>query len=354
MMRSAYRRVAGLIVVFVAALAWVVVRPRFGGTPPEFVPPAHEVLVANMGGHSIVGFAIDASSRDCRTRVNQTPARILRGPNTGLRNPVDVAFDDAGGILVVNLGDPPGTAPSVTIYSAAANGDAAPVRTIPQSTVVDGQSVVAVIRPTGIVHRRNPDGLLVSDAGAAAVREFRRDAGADAPSGDIAGFRTGLAQPSGIAMGPVVQDIFVVEPTQDAVLVFNMRGHSGNDVAPVRRISGANTALNHPVRAALDAQANLYVVNRGSPPPASSNAGIAVYAPDANGDTAPFRFIGGSGADGAQLSDPFGIAVDDAGCVYVTGTNSLKVFGAGATGNIAPDEVITSEDLSNAAGAAVR
>lgn len=353
MMRSAYRRVAGLIVVFVVALAWVVVRPRFGGTPPEFVPPAHEVLVANMGGHSIVGFAIEPSS-DCRTRVNETPARILHGPNTGLRNPVDVAFDDAGGILVVNLGDPPGTAPSITIYSAAANGDAAPVRTIPHSTVVEGRAVVALVRPTGVVHRRNPDGLLVSDAGAAAVREFRRDVGADAPSGDIAGFHTGLAQPSAVAMGPVIEDIFVVEPTQDAILVFNMRGYSGNDVAPVRQIRGANTALNHPVRAALDAQANLYVVNRGSPPPASSNAGIAVYAPDANGDAAPFRFIGGPFAGRAQLSDPFGIAVDDDGCVYVTGANSLKVFGPGATGNVAPDGVITSEDLNDAAGVAVR
>jgi sugar lactone lactonase YvrE len=67
--------------------------------------------------------------------------------------------------------------------------------------------------------------------------------------------------------------------------------------------------------------------------------GISVYAAGVTGNAAPLRTIAG---DQTQLAFAGSIAIDNAGNVYVAGTDatSILVFSSGANGNVAPAYVI--------------
>ncbi|MEA2786705.1 MAG: hypothetical protein QOF71_2809, partial [Candidatus Eremiobacteraeota bacterium] len=114
--------------------------------------------------------------------------------------------------------------------------------------------------------------------------------------------------------------------------------------AMLRQVSGALTLLAQPFGVAYDSAGNLYVANSG-------NSTITVYAPNANGNVAPIRTIiaGTSG-----LNQPKGLATDKNDNLYVAsfGSNTVLVYASGANGAAVPTRTYTG--LNQPFGVAIR
>jgi streptogramin lyase len=177
------------------------------------------------------------------------------------------------------------------------------------------------------------------------------------PSRVISGAATTLAQPSLIALDSQGNNVYVANSAgsvcDGAVTVFPA---SANDnAAPSANIRcdqtthNDNTMLANPRGVALDAGGNIYVTNASGPY-------ITIYPAGSSDNAKPSGIIGcgapGSGLcngpDLTQLGQPFGIALDSTGNIYVTNSGgppgvqgySVTIYGAGATGNTAPLETI--------------
>lgn len=109
---------------------------------------------------------------------------------------------------------------------------------------------------------------------------------------------------------------------------------------PIRTITLAATAsFLNPGELTFDSKGNIYI---------GADDRIIVYGP---GPGSPTRIITGSLT---QIVEINGIAIDTAGQIYVTsglfGTGSVLVFSPTATGNVAPDHMITGVGTSNLYG----
>ncbi|GAC1404258.1 MAG: hypothetical protein NVSMB64_07200 [Candidatus Velthaea sp.] len=159
-----------------------------------------------------------------------------------------------------------------------------------------------------------------------------------APIKFIGGPRTGLAEPSSIALG--FSKMYVTNGGTDccvnSVTVYSAFGNA----APVATLAGASTGLNHPIAIALDANRNIYVANFDS-------GRIAVFAPNANGNATPMRTIYVGGARGIALSAN--------GELYVSSGEFIRVYAGGASGSPAPRRTIggPGTGLNGAAGIAL-
>ena len=114
--------------------------------------------------------------------------------------------------------------------------------------------------------------------------------------------------------------------------------------ALLRQVSGALTLLAQPFGIAYDSAGNLYVANSG-------NSTITVYAPGANGNVAPIRTIT-TGTSG--LNQPKGLATDASDNLYVAsfGSNTVLVYASGANGAAVPARTYTG--LNQPYGVAIR
>jgi len=78
-----------------------------------------ELFVANDADDSILVFKAGDQG-------DAAPARVIKGPKTGIKNPPGIALDSKlGELYVASMG-----VPAVTVYPVTANGDVAPTRTI--------------------------------------------------------------------------------------------------------------------------------------------------------------------------------------------------------------------------------
>jgi hypothetical protein len=114
--------------------------------------------------------------------------------------------------------------------------------------------------------------------------------------------------------------------------------------AMLRQITGALTLLAQPFGVAYDSAGNLYVANSG-------NSTITVYATNANGNIAPIRTIT-TGTSG--LNQPKGLALDKNDNLYVAsfGSNTVLVYAPGANGAAVPTRTYTG--LNQPYGIAIR
>jgi hypothetical protein len=219
----------------------------------------------------------------------------------------------------------------VAIYPANATGNVPPVelitgvrtrlKSVPAGVAVDaGYNVYA----TQANHKEHDiDDVSVYGAGAY---------GNAAPIQTIKGKNTGLYGPLGVAVDAFA-NIYVVNFAIPSVTVY-AAGANGN-VSPIQTISGSNTGLSLPFRIALDGRTNIYVTNQYPYKPGF----VTVYAAGANGNVSPIQTISGSNTG---LSIPTGIAVDASGNIYVANgdNNSVTVYSAGANGNVSPIRTI--------------
>jgi len=251
--------------------------------------PTSTIVGGATGLDNNIGIAVDATGRIYVANIfdghsdsvtiyaagatgNTAPIATISGPDTGLGYAWDIAVDAAGRIYVTNvIGGDVFSHNWITIYSAGATGNVAPIATLggvnhPRGIAVDAAGTVYVASP-----------------GDTSIKIFA--AGATLPTATIKGPNTGLVRPFfGIALD-AAGNIYVSDGPTNSILVFAARA-TGN-VAPTATFAGVNTGLDGPHGIAVDAAGRLYVAN-------SSNNSITIYAKGATGNVAPTAVIAGA------------------------------------------------------------
>lgn len=214
--------------------------------------------------------------------------------------------------------------------AAAATVDEAPVRTI--AGPATGLTVGAQ-GPYGIAAL--PDGsLAVSDTTANAISIFARTANGDvAPIRKIVGADTMLNGPRGLAVLPDGSIAVAVFPTGQIggyIAIFD--ADADGNVAPARMIVGPQTQIVGALDLAVAFDGSLFVADTAS-------ASILVFAPGASGDVPPARVIRGGNT---QLAFPLGIDLlsDDSIAVANLAGAKVTVYASDADGDVAPAQVL--------------
>ena len=190
------------------------------------------------------------------------PVRSLRGENTTLCRPRDLAVDSRGRLQVMS-GD------VLSVFTTGARGDARPFTT---STCRRWRSrwTVATTSTSSPERRRRRTVTGPSPSMERGAEGERR------PMRTLAGNRTGLLRPLGVAVD-AGGSIYATNESSDPVRIFGA-GHGG-DVAPARYLAGPHTGWARPSGLAFDRHGALYVVNARS-------RTVTVYSPRSVGDAA--------------------------------------------------------------------
>ena len=235
--------------------------------------PRDEVAITAQQLHGIVVYKRGAQGLE-------RPLRTIRGYSTGLADPHGVDIDDERAeIVVANHGnwtelrpyspydplskDPPSyqegrfEIPSVRTFSAMADGDVAPLRTI--SGVLTGLNW-----PMGVEVDKGRDEIIVANYGDDSVLFFKRGSNGNLePSRVIKGDRTHVRGPVDVSVDTKTNELWVANYADHTALVFD-RDASGN-VAPKRIIRngprGAPTlAFTNASAAAYDSKRDALIV----------------------------------------------------------------------------------------------
>lgn len=224
------------------------------------------------------------------------------------------------------------TGNSVTVYASGAGGNAKPIQDI-------SGSKTKLLTPYGVAVDESGN-IYVTNDGVDQIEVY-----APGATGNVVPIRGIVGQPyrypKGIAIDPVNGDIYVAKQSTNSIIIYAPSA-SGAD-APTAKIQGSNTGLNSPTGVALDTSGNIYVTNKGDSA-SEGNDSVTVYAAGSTGNVAPMRTIAGTRTG---LDIPVQLAVDASAKIYVanitypnSGNGSLTVYAAGAKGNVAPTETI--------------
>jgi len=286
-----------------------------------------------------------------------SPIVTIAGDKTRLGGPKAIAFDSAGNIYVANAAQDSGGHDSVTKYAAGSSGDVAPVAEITGAATKLSSPSGLTVDSSGNIYVANEgsnngglDSITVYAAGSI---------GNAAPSKVISGAATLLDRPGGVAVdakGNIYATSFGAEGNSSvSILVYSKDG--GGNVAPSTSIDGDCAVLSCPGAIALDASANIYVTNPGNI--ASGDESVAVFTHDTvvpgyTGQclTPAYNIFGPK----TGIEQPFGIAVDSTGGIYVANqdADSVVVFQTGDNGNVAPTaRIATDNEIFAPAGVAV-
>ncbi len=308
-------------------------------------------IALNSSGNIYVGdsYAASVFVYPAGTNGNIVPssATISTTMTTALGSPEGIALDSSGKIYAADCPACYGESgsPSVMVYPAGSNGNAAPSATIGGDSTGLATPYGITVDSTGNIYVAD-DGN-IRDGGSIAPGVYVYPAGSHgnaAPITSISGTDTGLDTPYGIAVDSS-GNIYVADDgdeTCDATeSVYVYPAKTSGNVAPIATIGGSNTALCYPSGIALDSSGNIYVADIGATsvfvyPPLGSSTGPL--------NEAPIATISGSSTG---LFDPIGIAVDSSANIYVADngevftTGSVFVYSAGSNGNIAPTATIS-------------
>jgi len=277
-----------------------------------------------------------------------TPILSIAGDKTRIADPGGIAVDPDGNMYVTSSD----SSNSIGVFKAGADGNVAPSYTIESPTQVSSPSSVA-IGPDGKIYVANGGGQDDPPSGSNAITVYPPGSYANVAeiatisSGEVSADKTGISFPEAIAVDAHGK-IYLADSggTNMTARIAVFAANSDGNVPPIATIAGDKTGLADPSGLALDSAGDLYVLNdtggddkRGS---------IAVYPPGTNGNVAPKATI----ADGVhdkntQLNTPKGLALDSAGNIYVTnasGIDTVTVYAAGKFGNVAPVKIISGAD----------
>ena len=290
--------------------------------------------------YDVTAYPIDASGDVAPTAVT-----------TDMAVPSGIARDASGRIYVTN-----NATNTVTVYAAGANGNVPPIATI-------GGAKTQLSDPTGIALDASGKIYVLNRAdnrkrNIKVYPPLGTNTGIlnEAPITDIAGSKTRLDDPTGIALDSqgniYVANILggpVVPNTEDSGTVTVYAAGSSGNIAPIATISGAATGLAYPAGIALDSSGNIYVANELTGNTSSSledYPSITVYPAGSKGNASPIAVIAG---DNTGLDYPQGIALDSGGNLYAKGYveyvgDTINAYPAGSNGNVSPAATIVGAD----------
>jgi sugar lactone lactonase YvrE len=296
------------------------------------------LYVTNVGTDSITVYPASANG-------STSPIVTIQGEKPRLSNPTSIAFDSAGNIYVANAGKSGSGRDSVTKYAAGSSGDVAPVAEITGDATKLSSPSGLTVDSSGNIYVANegskdggPDSITVYSPGST---------GNAAPAKVISGSSTLLDRPGGVAVdskGNIYATSFGAEGNSSVSILVYSKDSAGN-VAPSESIDGDCAVLSCPGAIALDASANIYVTNPGNI--ASGDESVAVFTHDTfvpgyTGQclTPAYNIFGPK----TGIAQPFGIAVDSVGGIYVTNSeaDSILVFQTGDNGNVTPTATIAT------------
>ena len=271
---------------------------------------------------------------------NAKPIEDIRGSQTGLSHPHDVAVDESGNIYVVNIAPT-----SITVYAPGATGKAKPIETISGSST-------GLASPTGIAIDPDNGDIYVSNiaggrSGKGSVTIYAPGSNGNvSPLGVIQGWKTRLDHPNCLAVD--ASGNIAVTNAYGYVTIY-AAGKTGN-IAPMRTLAGVLTKLKDPTQVTVDSSLNTYVAN-------ARNNRLTVYGAGAHGNVAPIQDIHGRQTN---LRVPIGTAVDAAGNIYaasgIGAQSSITIYAAGSNGNVHPIDTIEGShtDLGYPQGITIR
>ncbi len=297
--------------------------PNFSGVWVDTVN--NELIVGDDNHHGVFTYSRTATGA-------AAPLRTVTGLSTLLDYPSSVVVDNVNNELWAVNDD---TSDRAVVFSRTANGDVAPLR------VVDFKLFeLAEKRTWGWSVDAVNNEVVGTFQNGSAIYVFDRGTGDLLRS--ISGAATGLADPHGVFIDTVNNEILVVNeghlfgvaPQAPSITVFS-RTASGN-VAPLRTIQGASTGLSLPRPIHVDTVNNELAVANGD-----ANS-ITVFSRTATGNVPPVRTIAGAATG---LSNPTGVFIDSVNNEIVVANwngHSVTVYPRTATGNVVPLRTITA------------
>jgi hypothetical protein len=298
--------------------------------PPVPAGPAAEwkdcVLEGNLekGRPAVVRYA--AGTADSV----RTPERTISGPRTQLCWPGPIAIGPRGEVYVLNRtgqwwGKNPSSRPGwdtwVTVYDSAARGDAAPTRMLGIPTTGNNSGISLAVDRAGYLYIGS-ERVAWEDSGSVAVFDKGADGDVE-PLRVLAGHNTGLRWPAALTVDRH-GNLYAVNyerSRDDTVRVWGPDAE-GN-LEPCRVIAGERTGLARPVGLAVDRKDRLYVASAGHRRP----GGVSVFDAWADGDASPSRtFSAPEISDG--MRQPERLAIGRGDSLYVRSARNLSVFAA--------------------------
>lgn len=280
-----------------------------------------------------------------------SPTAAVEGPNTGQVHGVvglQMAHDTANDRLWFTSGEKT-SLPS--LLAGLARLDSMSTRT--GNAVVNGSIAggnTQIVAPNGVAVDAGRDVVYVLDTsnGLIIFKNVSVSTGNRAPDAVIDGPTANFDTPLGAFIDTTNDRLYVGggDITIDVKIYDNASTLTSGDVAPTRRIVGANTTFLQPRSVFVDVGRNLLYVGD----PLSSAICVFANASTVNGNTAPTRRIVGANTTLGGFFDMTVHTIRDE--IYVANEDvpSILVFSAASTtnGNVAPARVVTHPSLEEA------